>query len=89
MEKGKVEDIIQKFKNMNLSLAFTDEVPANNALIVKLSEGEETKTYTLAENKAMDGGRDCHFLKTGNDPSAYCYLKSDIGNFKNVIPFPP
>lgn len=88
VEKGKVEDIIQKFKNMNLSLAFTDEVPANSALIVKLSEGEGMKTYTLTGNKAMDGGRDCHFLRIGNDPSAYCYLKSDIENFKNVIPFP-
>lgn len=91
IDNGQVEGMIQKLKNMNLSLAFTDEAPANTALLVKLGEGEgvKTKTYAFSESKAMDGGRECHFLRISGDPHAYCCLKGDVDNFKSAVPFSP
>lgn len=87
MENGKAADILQRFGNMNLFLAFTEGIPSGNALVVKLSEGEKVNTYTIAESKTLADGRDCHVLKVSDNSHSYCYLKNDLDNFKSIVPF--
>lgn len=87
MENVKTTDILQKFKNMNLFLAFTEGNPAGNALVVKINEGEKNNTYAIAESKTMADGRGCHILRVGDDSHSYCYMKSDMDNFKSAVPF--
>lgn len=87
VENGKVADILQRFKNMNLFLAFTEGIPSGNALVVKFSEGEKANTYAIAESNTLADSRDCHVLRVNEDPHLYCYLKSDIDNFRDAVSF--
>lgn len=88
IEETKAKDIIQKFKGMDIHLTSVGTVPAANALAVRVSRAQDTVTYTLTENKKLEDGKECQFLKIADDPHAYCYPTAGVESFKAAIPFP-
>lgn len=88
IETSKIQDIFQKFKGMNIYLVSADKMPAAGAFLIKFYQGEEVKTCTITAPQAVEGGRECQFLKIAGDPNAYCYTKGPVDTFRQAIPFP-
>lgn len=87
LDKNKIQEIVRGFRDLNVLLVSADDVPAQNDLVVKITQGEVLKTYTLSQSGKLEDGRDCHFLRVEGGPNHYCYLQNNVTNFKNTIPF--
>jgi len=86
VELAKVQDIINKIKDIVLEAVLQPEASIEDAMVMRIVNNGVSTEYTISKDLKLDTGKECHFLKVGTNAQSYCASKSSISALQNILP---
>ena len=86
VELTKVRDIINKIKSIAVEAVLQPEVSVEDAMVIRIVREGESAEYTISRDLKLDTGKECQFLRVGENTQSYCVSKSTIISLQNILP---